>query len=593
MHFPFTDGPLCASVFIMKDSKKQESEVASPGRAESEALNRCWEYLSCGNSDCPAYGQNESPCWEVTGHRCGGRVFARLEEKLIQCCFKCPFFKQLKERVKGRRWADITLLETLEDALIRSSKYSTKVEDLYMEVIRRSKLMNLLGEVSKIIARLDKEEDIILAILTVTTAREGLGFNRAFAFLRGEEYNLLRGKYALGPSSPEEAESIWKILDRDSEASLEKLVSKGQKLHYLRNSPLTKITRRHSISLDDSKGMIVRGMDEVRFLSSRDLGSAGDREIASALGLEDFCVIPIATVDDRLGLLIVDNIFTGKEMTAEDAHLLEMVVSHATTSLRAAQLKESLGKNVESLKATYRKLKANEERMLRAERLAISGELTSSVLHEIKNPLVAIGGFARSLWKSGEFGEKEREKVEIIMHEAERLENFLGNFQSNVSKLKLEESNINQIIEDVCQLLQNDFSVHNIKLLKSFAPGLPGCRIDQVKIHEVFLNILTNAIEAIGNDGRVWVKTWTDGSEGLLNVEITDNGGGISKDKISRIFTPFYTTKEDGSGLGLAFVHRIVRDHGGNISVTSRKAEGATFVISLPAYPRDDPAQQS
>ena len=101
----------------------------------------------------------------------GDRVFARLEEKLIQCCFKCPFFKQLKERVKGRRWADITLLETLEDALIRSSKYSTKVEDLYMEVIRRSKLMNLLGEEDW---RIRYETAGALARFESATARDAL-----------------------------------------------------------------------------------------------------------------------------------------------------------------------------------------------------------------------------------------------------------------------------------------------------------------------------------------------------------------------------------------------------------------------------------
>jgi hypothetical protein len=184
-------------------------------------LNNCWEFRSCEKTDCPAYGQEGVPCWEVTGHRCGDRVFPRLEEKLIQCCFKCPFFKQLKERAKGRRWVDITLLETLEDALVRSSMYSKKVEDLYMEVIRRSKLMNLLGEVSKIISRLDKEEDIILAILTVITAKQGLGFNRSFVFLRGQEFDMLRGKYALGPSSAEEADSIWRILEKDDSLSLD------------------------------------------------------------------------------------------------------------------------------------------------------------------------------------------------------------------------------------------------------------------------------------------------------------------------------------------------------------------------------------
>jgi signal transduction histidine kinase len=215
------------------------------------------------------------------------------------------------------------------------------------------------------------------------------------------------------------------------------------------------------------------------------------------------------------------------------------------------------------------------------------------VLHEIKNPLVAIGGFARNLWASGKFDEKDREKIEIIMNEAERLENYLGRFQSNVSRLKIEDSDINQIVEDVCQLLQIDFSEHNIELLKSFAPGLPGCRVDQVKLHEAILNIMNNAIEAIGSDGRVWVKTWTDGSEGLLHIEITDDGGGIPKEKIARIFTPFYTTKEAGSGLGLAFVHRIVRDHGGNISVTSSKGKGTTFVITLPAYPPEDLVQPS
>jgi signal transduction histidine kinase len=545
-----------------------------------EKLNNCWQFLACQKKDCPAYGQIGVPCWEVTGHRCGDRVFGRVEEKLIQCCFKCDFFKQVKERVKGRRWADITLLETMEDALIRSSKYSKKVEDLYMEVIRRSKLMNLLGEVSKIIARLDKEEDIILAILTVITARQGLGFNRAFVFLRGPQFNLIRGKYALGPSSPDEANNIWRILEKDDTASLEKLVSKGQKLHYLHNSPLTMITKGLALPTSDKDSFIVRSMHEVRFLKAVDLVSETDREVADALGLEDFCICPIATVEDNLGFLIVDNIFTGKEISAEDAHLLEMIVSHATTSLRAAQLKESLKRNVDSLKATYRKLKANEERMMKAERLAISGELTSSVLHEIKNPLVAIGGFARKLVSSEHIEGTDREKLEIIMNEALRLERYLDTLQSEVGQLSLEMGDINQVLENNCNLIQVDLSERNISIQKSFAPDIPPCAIDVVKIHEVFLNIIQNSIDAIGSDGIIRIQTSQDTDK--VRITIYDNGKGITQENISRIFTPFFTTKEQGSGLGLAFAHRIIRDHGGNISVKSSEGEGTTFLITLP-----------
>jgi signal transduction histidine kinase len=550
-------------------------------RTITDKHNNCWEFLSCDKVECAAYGKKHAPCWEITGHRCNDRVFPRLEEKLIQCCFKCPFFKQLKERLQGRRWVDITLLETLEEALIRSSRYSNKVEDLYMEVIRRSKLMNLLGEVSKIIARLDKEEDIVLAILTVITAGEGLGFNRAFVFLRGSEYNLLRGKYALGPSSHEEAVSIWKILDKDENMSLEKLVSKGQKLHYLRSSPLTKTTRELVIPIDTGESMIASGMEEIRFVKKGDLSSKPDLTVATALGLEEFCICPVATVEGSLGLIIVDNIFTGKEITAEDAHLLEMIVSHATTSLRAAQLKESLNRNVESLKATYRKLRANEERMMRAERLAISGELTASVIHEIKNPLVSIGGFARSLRNSPNFDTDECEKLEIILNETMRLEAFLENMQSRVSMLKLEVGDINQIIENNCQLMQNDMKERRITLLSSFSSDLSPCMVDVVKIHEVFLNILQNSIEAVGRNGVIRVKTWQEG--GMVHIEITDNGQGISKDEMNKIFTPFFTTKESGSGLGLTFAHRIIKNHGGNISVTSSKGEGASFHVSIPA----------
>ncbi|MDZ7859738.1 MAG: ATP-binding protein [Candidatus Krumholzibacteriota bacterium] len=542
-------------------------------------LRTCWDFFDCTEKNCPAYGQNKVSCWEITGHRCRDKVFGRIEEKLIRSCFNCPFFKTLKQRMKGRRWEDITLLETLEDALIRSSNYSKKVENLYMEVIRRSKLMNLLSEVSKIITRLDKEEDIILAILTVITANEGLSYNRAFVFLKRDDPDLLRGKYALGPSTPEEAGNLWKVLEKEKDISIEKLVRKGQRLAYIRNSPLSRLTEGLSLDLNDSESIISKGISEVRFVNAKDLKSEGDKRIAEKLGLEEFCFCPIATEEERLGLVLVDNLYSGKEITPEDAHLLELVVSHATTSLRAAQLKESLETNIQRLKDSYRILKANEERMMKAERLAISGEMTSSVLHEIKNPLVSIGGFARNLYKSGNLSEKDREKAEVIMRESLRLEKYLTNLQTSVNELKLEEGDINQVIEETCQILNSDIEKRKIKLEKNLDSDISKCRFDEVKIHEVLLNIIQNSIEAVSKNGYVKIRTWQD--ESKIYVEISDNGEGIHSERLSKIFSPFYTTKEDGAGLGLAFARKIVQDHGGKISVSSSRGKGASFIITL------------
>jgi signal transduction histidine kinase len=202
------------------------------------------------------------------------------------------------------------------------------------------------------------------------------------------------------------------------------------------------------------------------------------------------------------------------------------------------------------------------------------------VIHEIKNPLVAIGGFARNLFQSKGIVGADRDKLEIIMNEALRLERYLESLQSKVSEIKLEEGDINQVIEDNCQLLQKDFEDRCITILKSLAPDLPRSQFDVVKIHEVFLNILQNAVEAIRDSGVIRVDTWQD--SGKICVQISDNGKGIPNDQIYKIFTPFYTTKEEGSGLGLAFAQRIVKDHGGSISVTSSGGRGATFLVTLP-----------
>ena len=195
---------------------------------------------------------------------------------------------------------------------------------------------------------------------------------------------------------------------------------------------------------------------------------------------------------------------------------------------------------------------------------------------------MSIGGFALNLLKTGKLVEKDKKKLEIIVNETIRLEKYLESMQTRVSELRLTDEDINQILEDNCNLLQNEIEEKKIDLYKSLSPDLPTCAVDHVKIHQVFLNLFQNSIEAVDVGGTIWVRTWSSSDRTKAFVEISDDGAGISEDKITKIFTPFFTTKEKGSGLGLALAQRIIKDHGGNISVMSAPGEKTSFLISMP-----------
>jgi len=224
-------------------------------------------------------------------------------------------------------------------------------------------------------------------------------------------------------------------------------------------------------------------------------------------------------------------------------------------------------------------LKNLRERLIMTERMAALGEVAARVAHEIRNPLVSVGGFARRLGKKLDGNLKEY--ADIIAREVERLEGILNEILSFVKETRFvkEIVNPNRLIEEVISLIKSDLEERNIVLVREF--GEPAeMYMDPNRIKEALLNILKNAVQAVGSNGTIFVKTYVKDNAAVF--EIKDTGTGIAEEDLLFIFDPFFTTKTGGTGLGLAITHGIIEEHKGSIELESKPGAGSTFRVFIP-----------
>lgn len=222
-----------------------------------------------------------------------------------------------------------------------------------------------------------------------------------------------------------------------------------------------------------------------------------------------------------------------------------------------------------------------EKKLLQTERLAAVGQTVAHVAHEIKNPLMIIGGFSHQI-KSSLVDEKAIQKLDMIFDEIGRLENLVANLGdfTKVYNLVKRPSDINSVIQDVLKIMTEIYPADKYAFKTDFFPNLEEINCDPDKLKQVFINIITNGIAAMDDGGTVRVSTGKcpDGIE----IRLSDEGIGIPEDDLLRVFEPFYTTRDSGSGLGLSISYKVVEAHKGEIWADSTPGEGATFVVRLP-----------
>lgn len=223
-----------------------------------------------------------------------------------------------------------------------------------------------------------------------------------------------------------------------------------------------------------------------------------------------------------------------------------------------------------------------EEQLKRAEKLSALGVLAAGIAHEIRNPLTGMKMIVQLLDSDFNKEDFRREPLNIIQNEINRLERIIGNLLdfAKPSKPRIVKVAIESVLDDCLMLVKNQLKKQGIKLRKNFSKSCSKILADPDQLKQVFINILTNAIQALGAGGELSVSV--EPSVDAINVKIEDNGSGIAPQHLNDIFNPFMTTKEDGTGLGLSMVQRILEEHGGRIEVNSVLDEGSIFVVRLP-----------
>jgi two-component system NtrC family sensor kinase len=240
-----------------------------------------------------------------------------------------------------------------------------------------------------------------------------------------------------------------------------------------------------------------------------------------------------------------------------------------------------------------------QQQLIQSEKLSAIGELISGIAHELNNPLTGVMGYSQLLQLRKDLDDRAKESLLKINNLALRCQKIVQNLLSFARKQKPERtlSDINDILEKTVELRSYEFQVNNIEISRDLDRNLPRTIADAHQLQQVFLNVLTNAeqamLEAHGK-GHLTIRTHTDAQNTRIVVEIADDGPGIPETHLTRIFDPFFTTKEvgKGTGLGLSLSYGMIKEHGGDIYARSRLQSGATFYIELPIIKRlqDEPS---
>ena len=502
---------------------------------------------------------------------------------------------------------------------IENARLFHESQRLAQENVLRLRTISILNEIGMAMQGTMNLDALLQVILTGATFGEGLGFNRAILLLVDEARNLLEGRMGVGPSSGEEAAQIWGALSSETRTLREVIAERAKQLGLGADTAFDRLARGLVIPLRAETGALALTALEGRpfRITNARHDSRINPQWEGRLDVDEFACAPLLAKGKVVGVIAVDNKFNRRPITDQDLEFLSVFAAQAGLAVGSAQV-------YKRLEDANREIQRSQHRLLQQERLAALGEMAAHVVHEIRNPLVSIGGFARRLAQRLRSREPEGQYAQIIAREVDRLERIVqdvGGLSRQVL-LSLVETDVHELLQDCLVLFAERIAHQSVQVRMSLVERPPVLPLDPVQVKQAVLNLLTNALEAMPGGGILTIGTQIvpgdqgppedqaigqsgaeagvaedrespprptagpidrPGASGWVVISVGDTGGGIPQEILDEVFNPFFTTKDAGTGLGLTLVRRVARAHGGQVEVDNRPGEEVTFRLCLPA----------
>jgi signal transduction histidine kinase len=263
-------------------------------------------------------------------------------------------------------------------------------------------------------------------------------------------------------------------------------------------------------------------------------------------------------------------------------HLFAVIIGFLSNKGRR-HLK-SLEETSQDLSRACKELKRTSARLKRADRLAALGQLSAGIAHEVRNPLGSIKGSIEILGEDISESHPKREFVEIIKNETARLNSLVTEFLrfARPPHPSVESTSLNELLRSAVRLVEREAHESGVEIKWNKRSELPTASVDRDQIRQVLLNLMLNSIQAMPNGGVIELNSRFDRTSDLVEFEIRDEGEGLNKEDLDSIFNPFFTTKPQGTGLGLSVSHQLVQNHGGQITARKNDDRGLTLCVRLP-----------
>jgi signal transduction histidine kinase len=434
--------------------------------------------------------------------------------------------------------------------------------------------LTLLYQFSNTLLSTIRLNKLIHLSLTALTARSSGLFERSMLFLRNEKSAVLQGMLGVTRQTSEALQTVGEHDVLGSRWDISDDIIALQ-----RSSDFCAQIRSTRIEIDVGCPLIKRVMNE-RSLCYLDDATCLHCTACYFIRLlcgGVFAAVPLIARNSTIGILIVDNPESGATISRAQLHFLQLFTSQAAMAIENSMLYN----RIEDANANLRDAR---ERLQHGERMAAIGEMTANLAHELKNPIITIGGFAGRLLKALPDETREHHYADTIVAEVQRLEKMLADTLAFSRKptICFSECDAGEILQDSIASCATALEDGGIEVTMSDTAGAWPIVGDAYQLKQVFLNLILNACDAMPDGGQLrFSLDKISSAHRSVRVSIEDSGGGIPKEMLAHIFSPFFTTKQHGTGLGLAIANRIVLNHYGTIEVTNTRY-GAQFMVTLP-----------